>query len=50
MQASPKYLEAHLKREPHLVPNYELLWQLYVRKGQYLRAAEVLQALAQSTE
>jgi hypothetical protein len=32
------------------VDKYQLLWQFYVKDGQPLRAAEVLGALAESTE
>jgi nuclear pore complex protein Nup155 len=46
----PPYLEAHLRREPATVAKYQLLWQFYVKNGQPLRAAEVLGALAESTE
>ena len=46
----PRYLEAHLRREPVTLPKYQLLWQFYVKDGQPLRAAEVLATLAESTE
>ena len=46
----PPYLEAHLRREPATVLKYQLLWQFYVKDGQPLRAAEVLGALADSSE
>lgn len=46
----PAYIEAHLRREPVTVQKYQLLWQFYVKDGQPLRAAEVLGALAESTE
>lgn len=46
----PAYLEAHLRRHPLTVPKLQLLWQFYVKDGQPLRAAEVLAALAESTE
>lgn len=46
----PAYLEAHLKRDPITVQKFQLLWQFYVKDGQSLRAAEVLAALAESTE
>lgn len=46
----PRYLEAHLRREPVTLPKYQLLWQFYVKDGQPLRAAEVLAILAESTE
>lgn len=46
----PAYIEAHLKREPVNIQKYQLLWQFYVKDGQPLRAAEVLGALAESTE
>ncbi|KAI5123612.1 hypothetical protein M0805_003428 [Coniferiporia weirii] len=50
LEIRPPYLESHLLREPASAYKYQLLWQLYVKNGQYLRAAEVLVALAQSTE
>ena len=46
----PPFLEGHLLREPVSAEKYQLLWQLYVKNGQYLRAAEVLAALAQSSQ
>ncbi|KAF8832270.1 hypothetical protein HHX47_DHR1001833 [Lentinula edodes] len=46
----PPFLETHLKREPLSAEKYQLLWQFYVKDGQPLRAAEVLLALAESTE
>ena len=46
----PRYLEAHLRREPVTLAKYQLLWQFYVKDGQPLRAAEVLAILAESTE
>jgi len=46
----PVFIEAHLKREPVNVRKCQLLWQFYVKDGQPLRAAEVLGALAESTE
>jgi nuclear pore complex protein Nup155 len=46
----PAYLEAHLRREPVTVEKFQLLWQFYVKDGQPLRAAEILAALAESTE
>ncbi|KDQ63476.1 hypothetical protein JAAARDRAFT_695291 [Jaapia argillacea MUCL 33604] len=50
LEMRPVYLEAHLKREPVTVQKYQLLWQFYVKDGQPLRAAEVLAALADSTQ
>lgn len=46
----PAYLEAYLRRDPVTEQKYQLLWQFYVKDGQPLRAAEVLGALAESTE
>jgi len=46
----PAFLEAHLRREPATVQKFQLLWQFYVKNGQPLRAAEVLGAMAESTE
>ncbi|KAG6851190.1 hypothetical protein H0H93_015200 [Arthromyces matolae] len=46
----PSYLEAHLKREPVTVQKLQLLWQFFVKDGQFLRAAEVLAVLAESTQ
>jgi nuclear pore complex protein Nup155 len=46
----PPFLEAHLKREPVTVQKFQLLWQFYVKNGQPLRAAEVLGAMAGSTQ
>lgn len=48
-QIRPPYLEAHLEREPSSATNYQLLWQLHVKEGSFLRAAQVLATLAQST-
>ncbi|KZT06007.1 nucleoporin [Laetiporus sulphureus 93-53] len=50
LEMRPSYLEAHLRREPVTVEKFQLLWQFYVKDGQPLRAAEVLAALAESTE
>ncbi|TFK30342.1 nucleoporin [Coprinopsis marcescibilis] len=50
LEMRPQYLEAHLRREPATVPKYQLLWKFYVKNGQPLRAAEVLAALAESTQ
>ncbi|KAG5647653.1 hypothetical protein DXG03_009006 [Asterophora parasitica] len=50
LQMRPAFLEAHLKREPISVQKFQLLWQFYVKNGQPLRAAEVLGALAESTQ
>lgn len=50
LEMRPSYLEAHLRREPATVQKYQLLWQFYVKDGQPLRAAEVLGALADSSE
>ena len=46
----PPYLEAHLRRDPPSLQKFQLLWQFYVKNGQALRAAEVLGAMAESTE
>jgi len=46
----PAYLEAHLRRDPPSLQKFQLLWQFYVKNGQALRAAEVLGAIAESTE
>ncbi|KIM48278.1 hypothetical protein M413DRAFT_439999 [Hebeloma cylindrosporum] len=46
----PAFLEAHLRRDPATVQKFQLLWQFYVKNGQPLRAAEVLGALAESTQ
>ena len=50
LEMRPVYLEAHLRREPITLQKCQLLWQFYVKDGQSLRAAEVLGALADSTE
>ncbi|KAL5535480.1 hypothetical protein ACEPAF_3574 [Sanghuangporus sanghuang] len=50
LQIRPPFLEAHLLRDPPSAVKYQLLWQLYVKMGQFLRAAEVLAALARSSE
>jgi len=50
VQMRPSYLQAYLKREPRTLDKYQLLWQFYVKDGQPLRAAEVLAALAESSE
>lgn len=49
-QMRPPFLEAHLRREPVTVQKFQLLWQFYVKNGQPLRAAEVLGAMAESTQ
>jgi len=46
----PAYLEAHLRRDPPSLHKFQLLWKFYVKNGQPLRAAEVLGAMAESTE
>ncbi|KAH9937039.1 Non-repetitive/WGA-negative nucleoporin C-terminal-domain-containing protein [Fomitopsis serialis] len=50
LEMRPAYLEAHLRRHPLTVQKLQLLWQFYVKDGQPLRAAEVLAALAESTD
>ncbi|KZT72803.1 nucleoporin [Daedalea quercina L-15889] len=50
LEMRPAYLEAHLRRHPLTVQKLQLLWQFYVKDGQPLRAAEVLTALAESTD
>ncbi|KAK7694765.1 hypothetical protein QCA50_001953 [Cerrena zonata] len=50
LEMRPAYLEAYLRRDPVTEQKYQLLWQFYVKDGQPLRAAEVLGALAESTE
>lgn len=50
IQMRPAFLEAHLKRNPVTEQKYQLLWQFYVKNDQPLRAAEVLGALAESTQ
>ncbi|KJA29400.1 hypothetical protein HYPSUDRAFT_32851 [Hypholoma sublateritium FD-334 SS-4] len=50
LEMGPPFLEAYLRREPATVKKFELLWQFYVKNGQPLRAAEVLGALAESTQ
>jgi len=50
LEMRPAYLEAHLRREPGSVQKYQLLWQFYVKDNQPLRAAEVLGALAESSD
>ncbi|KAK2461979.1 hypothetical protein APHAL10511_006442 [Amanita phalloides] len=50
LEMRPPFLEAHLKRDPLTVQKYQLLWQFYVKNGQPLRAAEVLAALAESSQ
>ena len=46
----PAYLEAYLQRDPPTVDKYQLLWQFYVKDGQPLRAAQVLNVFAESIE
>lgn len=46
----PKYLEAHLNREPFTMRNLQLLWQFYTKNSELLRAAEVLLILADSKQ
>ncbi|KAH7883515.1 nucleoporin [Phlebopus sp. FC_14] len=50
LEMRPRFLEAHLRREPATVPKYQLLWQFYVKNGQPLRAAEILAILAESPD
>ncbi|KAF9481024.1 nucleoporin [Pholiota conissans] len=50
LEMRPPFLEAYLRREPATVQKFQLLWQFYVKNGQPLRAAEVLGALAESTQ
>jgi nuclear pore complex protein Nup155 len=50
LKMRPPFLEAHLRREPVTVQKFQLLWQFYVKNGQPLRAAEVLGAMAESTQ
>ncbi|KAF9462165.1 nucleoporin [Collybia nuda] len=50
LEMRPPFLEAHLKRSPITEKKCQLLWQFYVKNNQPLRAAEVLGALAESTE
>lgn len=49
LEIRPPFLESHLLREPASADKYQLLWQLYVKNEQFLRAAEVLAALARSS-
>ena len=44
------FLEDYLRRDPATLQKYQLLWQFYVKNNQPLRAAEVLAALAESTQ
>lgn len=46
----PAYLQAYLQCEPRTLDKCQLLWQFYVKDGQPLRAAEVLDTLAESSE
>lgn len=46
----PEYLEAHLRRDPVTEQKLQLLWQFYVKDKQPLQAAEVLGALAETSE
>lgn len=50
LKMGPAYLEAYLQRDPATVGKYQLLWQFYVKDGQPLRAAEVLNVLADSPQ
>lgn len=50
LEMRPAYLEAYLQRDPPTVDKYQLLWQFYVKDGQPLRAAQVLNALAESID
>jgi hypothetical protein len=49
LQIDTPFLEGHLQREPLSMQNGELLWQYYVKSGQYLKAAQTLEGLAEST-
>jgi nuclear pore complex protein Nup155 len=44
------FLESYLKKDPVTIQKYQLLWRYYVKNNQPLRAAEVLGALAESTQ
>ncbi|TCD69902.1 hypothetical protein EIP91_005726 [Steccherinum ochraceum] len=50
LEMRPVYLEAHLRREPVTEQKLQLLWQFYVKDKQPLRAAEVLGALAETSD
>ncbi|KIY65128.1 nucleoporin [Cylindrobasidium torrendii FP15055 ss-10] len=50
LEIRPAFLEMHLMREPATTRKYQLLWQFYVKAGQPLRAAQVLSAMAQSSD
>ncbi|THH34060.1 hypothetical protein EUX98_g164 [Antrodiella citrinella] len=50
LEMRPVYLEAHLRREPLTEQKLQLLWQFYVKDKQPLRAAEVLSALAETSD
>ncbi|KAF8328804.1 Non-repetitive/WGA-negative nucleoporin C-terminal-domain-containing protein [Cantharellus anzutake] len=48
LQIRTPFIEGHLLREPHTREKSELLWQLYVGHGEFLRAAEALASLAEA--
>ena len=50
LQTRSPFLEAHLSRFPATLEKVQLLWQFYVKNGQFLRAAQALAKLAESTE
>ncbi|KAH8099410.1 nucleoporin [Cristinia sonorae] len=50
LEMRPVFLEAHLRREPVSEEKLQLLWQFYVKDKQPLRAAEVLGALAETSD
>ncbi|KDQ20540.1 hypothetical protein BOTBODRAFT_26554 [Botryobasidium botryosum FD-172 SS1] len=50
LEIRSNFIESHLSHPPRTREKIELLWQLYVRNGQNLRAAQTLAHLAESRE
>jgi hypothetical protein len=49
-QMRTPFLEDYLRKDPITLQKYQLLWQFYIKNNQPLRAAEVLAALAETTQ
>jgi len=48
LQIRTPFIEGHLLREPRTAEKSELLWELYVGHGEFLRAAQALASLAEA--
>ncbi|KZS96128.1 nucleoporin [Sistotremastrum niveocremeum HHB9708] len=49
LESNSPFLESYLQREPLTLQKAELLWQYYVKMGQFLRSAEILVSLSESS-